>query len=650
MSNPLVDRILSNPLTFVAAKQPEKETHEQPPSYIVLGKKSKPLPNMLKPKTAKPEVKRPKSMAEAIAAYTGKKYASKEKKPKPRPESSDDEKYESASEFQTDSSFQGFKSSEGSDTKSDKSDKSDESDSEDGEYESAGVSIDSETDGEESGSDSEPESDSQLEVSALEEESGEQSDEEKSEVETETKSEPMTPSTETQSKESSFDEPSQESDRETETPNETLRTLKRELKEELQEDPKGKLPDNENGSLHQNEKELIDKEQDDDSHPSGKLTQTKQEDSQELYEFLRPNEPRPQSGRIATHWSPSCVSSRPSGLVNFGVTCYMNSAIQAMMHIPAVQQYLAEVQQGKHKLPPRSVTHTFAELANKMWRSGSRKYVNPKRLVQRLGDINCMMSEWQQEDSHEYLMSLMARLQEDSTPKGRKLAESVVYDIFGGVLDQEVVCQQCGGVSTTKQEFYDLSLGLRKRRAEGGRYSIEKSIADFFSRETIKRDAADAASGYHCERCQQRTVATKKSTVADAPQTLVVHVKRFKFNGNSSAKVKQPVAYTKYLDLTPYMTSGSECRYQLLAVIVHEGRSMSSGHYVAHCLQPDGTWATYDDEYINQIAERDALNDPAAYCLVYTRLERRKEGEGSERVKRTQKQGGKQEAKRARVA
>ena len=30
-----------------------------------------------------------------------------------------------------------------------------------------------------------------------------------------------------------------------------------------------------------------------------------------------------------------------------------------------------------------------------------------------------MMSEWQQEDSHEYYMSLISRLQEDSTPKGK---------------------------------------------------------------------------------------------------------------------------------------------------------------------------------------------------------------------------------------
>lgn len=50
------------------------------------------------------------------------------------------------------------------------------------------------------------------------------------------------------------------------------------------------------------------------------------------------------------------------------------------------------------------------------------------------------------------------------------------------------------------------------------------------------------------------------------------------------------------------------------------GRSLSSGHYIAHCKQPDGSWATYDDEYINIISERDVLKEPNAYYLLYTRL------------------------------
>lgn len=105
-----------------------------------------------------------------------------------------------------------------------------------------------------------------------------------------------------------------------------------------------------------------------------------------------------------------------------------------------------------------------------------------------MDEINCMMSEWQQEDSHEYYMSLMSRLQEDSTPKGKKLNESIIYDIFGGLLKQRITCHKCHNVSATNQEFYDLSLGLnRKKFKNSNKFSIEKSINEFFSNELIKK-------------------------------------------------------------------------------------------------------------------------------------------------------------------
>lgn len=382
-----------------------------------------------------------------------------------------------------------------------------------------------------------------------------------------------------------------------------------------------------------------------DSESSAEESQTKK--SIDIDNFYKFGESATDKGSnnskcIIKNWPKEAHNLKPLGLLNHGVTCYTNAAVQAMVHIPAVQHYLNDIMHNKYKstISPRSVSHVFAEVASRMWgfdksKRSSSKYLNPKKLIQRLDDINCMMSEWQQEDSHEYFMSLLSRLQEDGTPKGRKLNESIIYDIFGGLLNQEVTCKSCGHVSKTQQEFYDLSLHLggSKKQQQGQssdqqieeddstqRYSITKSIRDFFSPELIKQDKSDK-SGYLCEHCKQRTNAVKISSIDRAPETLVVHLKRFRFNGNSSTKVKQGVSYPSFLNLTPYTTTGEDGSvYQLISVVVHAGRSVSSGHYIAHCLQPDGSWATYDDEYVNRITEKQALRDPSAYYLVYTRL------------------------------
>lgn len=360
---------------------------------------------------------------------------------------------------------------------------------------------------------------------------------------------------------------------------------------------------------------------------------------------------------LVKNWGPYLSSLRPRGLLNHGVTCYTNAAVQAMLHIPAIQHYLFDILRGKYEstISRDSVSYVLAETSRKMWsqqdrakkKSSGQHHINPKKLIARLDDINCMMSEWQQEDSHEYFMSLMSRLQEDSVPKGHKMTESIIYDIFGGLLKQVVTCKSCDGVSKTEQPFYDLSLHLKGRKKQlasqdptsddkskssdvssdsatsSRRFSIEKSIRDFFNPELIRVDKEQ--KGYVCEKCHKTTNASKRSSIIRAPETLLIHLKKFRFNGTSSSKMKQAVSYPMFLDLTEYCESNIQdhvvpAEYQLTAVVVHEGRSLSSGHYIVHCKQPDESWATYDDEYINKITERDVLKEPNAYYLLYTRL------------------------------
>ena len=140
---PLIDRILANPLTFILGKQIELDNFEKPASYIVLSKSSKKgdssesskaLTQEKEPKS--PEMRKPRSMAEAVAVYTGKKFltkaekkaAKKRKVTQPLVDSEEedvgeviggdikmaesdsdsisDSQYESASEFQSDSNVE----------------------------------------------------------------------------------------------------------------------------------------------------------------------------------------------------------------------------------------------------------------------------------------------------------------------------------------------------------------------------------------------------------------------------------------------------------------------------------------------------------------------------------------------------------------
>lgn len=324
------------------------------------------------------------------------------------------------------------------------------------------------------------------------------------------------------------------------------------------------------------------------------------------------------SKRIHKSWHASVRA--PVGLVNGGVTCYMNSAIQALLHLPAMGRYLLEVLHGSHpNVSKGSVTYDLANLFKKMMEKKSP--VMPSRLLHRLEDINPMLDEWQQEDSHEFYMSLVSRLQEDSVPKGEKLRSSIMHDIFGGSVEQKVTCQNCHTVSTTTQDFYDLPVSFSSHE-ENTEYTLESSIKDFFTPEDIA--LSEIGSGYQCETCKKRTNAVKQLAIAEAPEYLTVHIKRFKMDEGISKKVKETMTYPREINLTQYETDSQDpLQYKLIAVIVHEGRTVSSGHYIALTLQPNNSWMMYDDDLMREIPASSAESHPSAYILLYSRLLKR---------------------------
>lgn len=321
-----------------------------------------------------------------------------------------------------------------------------------------------------------------------------------------------------------------------------------------------------------------------------------------------------------------------AGLENQGVTCYQNAALQSILHQPAVGVYLEEVSEGKHPhISDKSVTRELAQLFMKM--RAKKSSVFPLKMINRLEDINPMLSEWQQEDSHEYFMSLISRLQEDSVPKGKKLRSSIMHDIFGGSVEQNVECMRCHSVSTTSQDFYDLPVCFSTRESENNKYTLQQSVQDFFHPEKIDLEVSKGGrkreyNGYQCEKCQRETNAVKSISIDEAPEYLTVHIKRFKMDGSISKKLKNKMEYPMLLDLTQYESeklagSGEKLVYKLSAVILHEGRTVSSGHYVAYARDVNNKWLLYDDDYKQSADEADVVSNPAAYILVYSRLAER---------------------------
>ncbi|KAJ7971697.1 Ubiquitin carboxyl-terminal hydrolase [Quillaja saponaria] len=179
-----------------------------------------------------------------------------------------------------------------------------------------------------------------------------------------------------------------------------------------------------------------------------------------------------------------------TGLQNLGNTCFMNSALQCLVHTPEIVDYfLGDYQNEINYENPLGMNGelalTFGDLVRKLWVPGARP-VAPRMFKMKLSHFAPQFSGYNQHDSHELLAFLLDGLHEDlnrvkckpynevKDAEGRPVEEvaeeywrnhlarndSIIVDLFQGQFRSTLVCPVCHKVSITFDPFMYLSLPL----------------------------------------------------------------------------------------------------------------------------------------------------------------------------------------------
>ncbi|KAJ1257328.1 hypothetical protein BS78_K096800 [Paspalum vaginatum] len=179
-----------------------------------------------------------------------------------------------------------------------------------------------------------------------------------------------------------------------------------------------------------------------------------------------------------------------SGLHNLGNTCFMNSAIQSLVHTPPLVEYFLEDYSREINTEnplglQGELAIAFGELLRKLWSSG-RTSVAPRVFKSKLSRFAPQFSGYNQHDSQELLAFLLDGLHEDlnrvikkpyieaKDADGRpdnEFAEecwkyhkarndSIIVDKFQGQYKSTLVCPVCNKISVTFDPFMYLSLPL----------------------------------------------------------------------------------------------------------------------------------------------------------------------------------------------
>ncbi|BFZ61052.1 hypothetical protein YB2330_002110 [Saitoella coloradoensis] len=325
------------------------------------------------------------------------------------------------------------------------------------------------------------------------------------------------------------------------------------------------------------------------------------------------------ANQLPNTWGSNVYQPAP-GLQNLGNTCFLNSVMQAMMHVPPLARYLLS---GVHSAECRMSDCVFCameEHAGKCYPNGGKgrgKVFAPKGIVGKLRHISKLFRVGRQEDAHEFMRCLIDAMQKSALQGHKKLdarsqETTVIHRIFGGYIRQQVRCLKCNHPSNTYQPMLDISLDI----GGGARNSIESALAAF-----VKNEKLSGRNKYKCEKCRTLVDALKGSVIYEAPPVLTLHLKRFTFGGGfQSSKIGRHVQFGETLDIAPYMAPNqaqSISKYNLAGVVVHEGGSTRSGHYIGFGKGSNGVWMEFDDAHSSNVSVSTVLKQKA-YILVYT--------------------------------
>lgn len=333
-----------------------------------------------------------------------------------------------------------------------------------------------------------------------------------------------------------------------------------------------------------------------------------------------------------------------TGLRNLGNTCYMNSILQCLCNAPHLADYFNrncyqdDINRSNLLGHKGEVAEEFGIIMKALW-TGQYRYISPKDFKVTIGKINDQFAGSSQQDSQELLLFLMDGLHEDlnkadnrkrhkeenndhlddfkaaehAWQKHKQLNESIIVALFQGQFKSTVQCLTCHKKSRTFEAFMYLSLPL----ASTSKCTLQDCLRLFSKEEKLTDN-----NRFYCSHCRARRDSLKKIEIWKLPPVLLVHLKRFSYDGRWKQKLQTSVDFPlENLDLSQYVIGPKNNlkRYNLFSVSNHYG-GLDGGHYTAYCKNAARQrWFKFDDHEVSDISVS-SVRSSAAYILFYTSL------------------------------
>ncbi len=271
-----------------------------------------------------------------------------------------------------------------------------------------------------------------------------------------------------------------------------------------------------------------------------------------------------------------------TGLNNLGNTCYLNSALQILVNCTVLSKVILSQTFRSDKL---NIYKKF--LLN--YRNSSDA-ISPNEIKLLVGEKNNKFLNFQQHDSHEFLIHLIEVIEDELKKEyqdskteilGIKL-EDFMSNIFDTTVSSIIYSDEINEKSKTRTGEKILSLPIP---------NTSNSTLDDCINLYTKIEKLTGDSQWFSEKEKRKVDAYKRLYLKSLPKYLLIQLKRFNFFSFSN-KNDTDVTVPLEFEIKNY-------KYELRGIIYHMGGA-NGGHYISIIKQND-KWFACNDNSVNEI-------------------------------------------------